>query len=173
MKSRSKAFAAAPSGWRNLASGHQIKRYTGPAGVEHEVRYRFTRSGFELPDHDGVSLVSATPARVVLTVTGVDRPFDATVPAPVVVVAVAVVLFVGPVVLFVIAHQVVERKAVVAGDKVDALLGLARFVGIEVWAGKKAIGQGTRPAPEKRINRSGRRGTSLPVGNRLYEWSYG
>lgn len=70
------AFAAAPSGWRNLASGHQVKRYTDAAGAEHEVRYRFTRSGLELPDHDGVSLVSATPTRVVLTVTGVDRPFE-------------------------------------------------------------------------------------------------
>ncbi|OBB39950.1 biotin carboxylase N-terminal domain-containing protein [Mycobacterium sp. 852002-51961_SCH5331710] len=70
------AFAAAPSGWRNLASGHQVKRYTDAAGTEHEVRYRFTRPGLELPEHDGVSLVSATPTRVVLTVTGVDRPFE-------------------------------------------------------------------------------------------------
>lgn len=70
------AFAAAPSGWRNLASGHQVKRYTDAAGAEHEVRYRFTRSGLALPDHDGVSLISATPTRVVLAVTGVDRPFE-------------------------------------------------------------------------------------------------
>lgn len=70
------AFAAAPSGWRNLASGYQVKRYTDPAGAEHEIRYRFTRSGLELPGHDGVSLVSATPAQVVLTVAGVDRPFE-------------------------------------------------------------------------------------------------
>lgn len=70
------AFAAAPSGWRNLASGYQVKRYTDSAGAEHEVRYRFTRSGLELPGHDGVSLVSATPAQVVLTVAGVDRPFE-------------------------------------------------------------------------------------------------
>ncbi|KUI40992.1 acetyl/propionyl-CoA carboxylase subuit alpha [Mycobacterium sp. GA-1199] len=70
------AFAAAPSGWRNLASGHQIKRYTDDAGTEHDIRYRFTRAGLELPDHDDVSLVSATPMRVVLTVAGVDRPFE-------------------------------------------------------------------------------------------------
>ncbi len=75
-RSDARAFAAAPSGWRNLASGHQIKRYTDSAGVENEVRYRFTRSGLELPDHDGVSLVSATPTQVVLTVSGVDRPFE-------------------------------------------------------------------------------------------------
>ncbi len=34
------------------------------------------RGGLELPDHDAVSLVSATPDQVVLSVDGVDRPFD-------------------------------------------------------------------------------------------------
>ncbi|OBB72898.1 biotin carboxylase N-terminal domain-containing protein [Mycobacterium sp. 852014-52144_SCH5372336] len=75
-RSAATAFAAAPSGWRNLASGHQIKRYADIGGTEHDVRYRFTRSGLELPDHDDVSLLSASPTRVVLTVAGVDRPFD-------------------------------------------------------------------------------------------------
>ena len=69
-------FAAAPSGWRNLASGYQTKRYTDTAGVEHDVRYRFTRTGLDLPDHDGIDVVSATPSHVVLSVDGVDRPFD-------------------------------------------------------------------------------------------------
>ena len=69
-------FAAAPSGWRNLASGHQIKRYVDSAGGEHEVRYRFGRGGLDLPDLTGVGLVSATPSHVVLSVDGVDRPFD-------------------------------------------------------------------------------------------------
>ncbi|MGE2721524.1 acetyl/propionyl/methylcrotonyl-CoA carboxylase subunit alpha [Mycolicibacterium celeriflavum] len=70
------AFAVAPSGWRNLASGYQVKRYADSAGAEHEVRYRFTRSGLELPDHDEVSLVAASPTDVVLTVQDVDRPFE-------------------------------------------------------------------------------------------------
>jgi acetyl/propionyl-CoA carboxylase alpha subunit len=69
-------FAAAPSGWRNLASGYQTKRYSDAAGETHEVQYRFTRTGVELPGHDGVALVSAQPDRVVLSVDGVDRPFD-------------------------------------------------------------------------------------------------
>jgi acetyl/propionyl-CoA carboxylase alpha subunit len=68
-------FAAAPSGWRNVASGFQTKRYSA-AGGEREVRYRFTRTGVELPDHDNVALVSAEPDHVVLSVDGVDRPFD-------------------------------------------------------------------------------------------------
>jgi acetyl/propionyl-CoA carboxylase alpha subunit len=74
-RSSATVFASAPSGWRNLASGYQTKRYRAGAH-EHEVRYRFTRSGVELPDHDGVSLVSAVPDRVVLRVDGVDRPFE-------------------------------------------------------------------------------------------------
>lgn len=75
-RSSATAFAPAPSGWRNLASGHQIKRYADDAGTEHEVRYRFDRSGLQLPGHDGVSLVAASPDVVVLSVDGVDRPFE-------------------------------------------------------------------------------------------------
>jgi acetyl/propionyl-CoA carboxylase alpha subunit len=69
-------FTAAPSGWRNLASGYQTKSYSDSAGDTHQVRYRFTRTGVELPGHDDVALLSAQPDRVVLGVDGVDRPFD-------------------------------------------------------------------------------------------------
>jgi acetyl/propionyl-CoA carboxylase alpha subunit len=69
-------FAAAPSGWRNLASGHQTKQFSDIAGETHSVRYRFTRSGVELPGHDGVTMVAAAPERVVLAVEGVERAFD-------------------------------------------------------------------------------------------------
>ncbi len=71
-----RVFAAAPSGWRNLVSGYQSRAYRDAAGEDVQVRYRFTRTGVELPDDDGVALVSATPDRVVLTVNGVDRAFD-------------------------------------------------------------------------------------------------
>ena len=69
-------FAAAPSGWRNLTSGYQTKKYSDTAGETHEVSYRFTRTGVDLPGHDAVSLVSAQPERVLLAVDGVERPFD-------------------------------------------------------------------------------------------------
>jgi pyruvate carboxylase subunit A/propionyl-CoA carboxylase alpha chain len=69
-------FAAVPSGWRNLASGFQSKRYRDAAGQDHDVSYRFTRDGLELPGHDAVTGVSSAPGAVVLTVDGVDRPFD-------------------------------------------------------------------------------------------------
>jgi acetyl/propionyl-CoA carboxylase alpha subunit len=78
-RSSAKVFGAAPSGWRNLASGYQSRTYRDAAGDDVPVRYRFTRTGVELPDEDGVSLVSATPDRVVLTVNGVDRAFDVAV----------------------------------------------------------------------------------------------
>ena len=69
-------FTAAPSGWRNLASGYQTKSYSDSAGNTREVRYRFTRAGVELPGHENVGLVNAQPGRVVLCVDGVDRAFD-------------------------------------------------------------------------------------------------
>ncbi|MEV0672689.1 biotin carboxylase N-terminal domain-containing protein [Mycobacterium sp. NPDC050441] len=71
-----RVFAAAPSGWRNLPSGYQSRTYRDAAGEDVPVRYRFTRAGVELPDDDGVSLVSATPDRVVLAINGVERAFD-------------------------------------------------------------------------------------------------
>jgi acetyl/propionyl-CoA carboxylase alpha subunit len=76
-RGRATVFTSIPSGWRNLASDYQEKSYHDAAdeGAEHRVRYRFTRAGLELPDDDGVSLVSAAPDRVVLAIDGVERPF--------------------------------------------------------------------------------------------------
>jgi acetyl/propionyl-CoA carboxylase alpha subunit len=72
-------FAAAPSGWRNLGSGYQTKQYSDITGETHEISYRFTRTGLELPGHlenRVVALVSAQPERVVLAVNGVEHPYD-------------------------------------------------------------------------------------------------
>ncbi|OBK03960.1 acetyl/propionyl-CoA carboxylase subuit alpha [Mycolicibacterium conceptionense] len=71
-----RVFGAAPSGWRNLASGYQSRTYRDVAGDEAPVRYRFSRAGVDLPDDDGIALVSATPERVMLSVNGVERAFD-------------------------------------------------------------------------------------------------
>jgi len=54
-----------PSGWRNLASGYQVKTYRDDADSEHTVEYRFTRTGLMLP-HEAAQLVSATQDEVVL-----------------------------------------------------------------------------------------------------------
>lgn len=75
-RSSARVFGAAPSGWRNLASGYQSRTYRDVAGDEAPVRYRFSRTGVDLPDDDGIALVSATPERVVLSVNGVERAFD-------------------------------------------------------------------------------------------------
>jgi len=69
------ALADLPSGWRNMSSGYQTKRFADADG-EYEIRYRYVRGRLELPDFDDVTLVSATPGQVVLTTSGVERPFD-------------------------------------------------------------------------------------------------
>jgi acetyl/propionyl-CoA carboxylase alpha subunit len=53
-----------PSGWRNLASGYQVKTYIDDDGRELRVEYRFARGGLVLADD--VRLVAASPCEVVL-----------------------------------------------------------------------------------------------------------
>jgi len=55
-----------PGGWRNLASGYQVKTYRDHAGLEHRVEYRFTRTGLILADDEQAQLVSASQDEVVL-----------------------------------------------------------------------------------------------------------
>ncbi|RVW01106.1 acetyl/propionyl/methylcrotonyl-CoA carboxylase subunit alpha [Rhodococcus xishaensis] len=64
-----------PSGWRNLPSQPQIKRYSGIHG-DHDIRYLLTRSGMRAEDFEDVSLISSAPDRVVLDLAGVRRQFD-------------------------------------------------------------------------------------------------
>ncbi|MCV7215711.1 biotin/lipoyl-binding protein [Mycobacterium crocinum] len=59
------ALGGIPSGWRNVVSGNQLKRFSN-SRQEHHVAYRFTRDGVVLPDDPGVTLVSAQPDQVVL-----------------------------------------------------------------------------------------------------------
>lgn len=79
-RNTARVFAPAPSGWRNVVSGYQHRRYLDTAGADVDVRYRFARGGLELPDDENVSLVSATPQQVVLSVgrdgCAVERAFD-------------------------------------------------------------------------------------------------
>jgi propionyl-CoA carboxylase alpha chain len=64
-----------PSGWRNLPSAPQRKRYAAGGG-EHEVAYRLGRDGLIAEGHEDVRLMEATPTRVVLDVGGLRRTFD-------------------------------------------------------------------------------------------------
>ncbi|MFF6983751.1 biotin carboxylase N-terminal domain-containing protein [Streptomyces sp. NPDC008343] len=61
-------------GWRNVPSRPQTKHYEA-AGEEIEVHYRHTRAGLEA---DGVRVVHADAALVVLEVDGVRRNFEVT-----------------------------------------------------------------------------------------------
>jgi propionyl-CoA carboxylase alpha chain len=63
-----------PSGWRNLASGYQVKIYLDDGGREIRVEYRFARGSLVLADD--VRLVAASPREVVLADRhGVARSF--------------------------------------------------------------------------------------------------
>jgi propionyl-CoA carboxylase alpha chain len=56
-----------PSGWRNLASGYQVKEYRDGEGNEHRVEYRFARDGLLMADPtEPVHLISSAPDEVVL-----------------------------------------------------------------------------------------------------------
>ncbi len=66
-----------PSGWRNLASGYQVKTYVDDAGEEHRIEYRFRRTGLVLAGDEAVHLVSASADEVVLADDhGVARRFE-------------------------------------------------------------------------------------------------
>ncbi|ADT97961.1 acetyl/propionyl/methylcrotonyl-CoA carboxylase subunit alpha [Mycolicibacterium gilvum] len=75
-RATARVLGAVPGGWRNLPSAFQVKAFRDATGETQEVRYRFTRAGLTLDGHDDVELVSATSHHVVLSVAGVDRPFD-------------------------------------------------------------------------------------------------
>jgi propionyl-CoA carboxylase alpha chain len=77
--------AAFPSGWRNLRSQPQIKRYLDAAADEHpehsedaeyEVRYAFTRAGLSVDGEPDLRLVSSTPTHVVFERGGLRLAFD-------------------------------------------------------------------------------------------------
>jgi propionyl-CoA carboxylase alpha chain len=68
-------LARLPSGWRNVPSAPQRKRYSAD-GTEYEVRYLLGRSGLRADGYEDVELVHASPNRVVLEIAGLRRNFD-------------------------------------------------------------------------------------------------
>ncbi|MFI6847891.1 acetyl/propionyl/methylcrotonyl-CoA carboxylase subunit alpha [Kitasatospora sp. NPDC050467] len=65
-----------PSGWRNLPSQPQVKRYRAAGGAEFEVRYRLTRDGLQADGHPDAALVSSSAEQVTLRTGLVRRTFD-------------------------------------------------------------------------------------------------
>ncbi len=55
-----------PSGWRNVASGHQVKTFRDDEDNDHRIEYRFDRSGLVLAGDRSVQLLSCTADDVVL-----------------------------------------------------------------------------------------------------------
>ena len=68
-------FGSIPSGWRNVASGYQVKAYRSDDDAQHRIEYRFSRTGLALPHYAAVHLVSSTLDQVVLADDGVDHSF--------------------------------------------------------------------------------------------------
>ena len=68
-----------PSGWRNLPSQPQIKRYRDADGTEYEVRYAFTRDGLRIEGRPGLRLVSSSPSAVVFEDEGVRRTYHVSI----------------------------------------------------------------------------------------------
>ncbi|MEE3851159.1 biotin carboxylase N-terminal domain-containing protein [Gordonia sp. LSe1-13] len=63
-----------PSGWRNLASAHRVRRYLDTrTDSEIEVRYRHDRDGVQLPDLPECTVVAVTAGLVTVDVGGVRR----------------------------------------------------------------------------------------------------
>ncbi|WP_225726092.1 MULTISPECIES: biotin carboxylase N-terminal domain-containing protein [unclassified Nocardia] len=63
-----------PSGWRNLPSQSQVKRYESRTSGVHEVGYRFGRGAVAVDGHDGLELVESSPNTVVFAVPGERGP---------------------------------------------------------------------------------------------------
>lgn len=81
----SAVLGAVPSGWRNVASQSQHKRFrpdrSAGAGEadpaeEIDVAYRFTRDGLRVEGRDDIEVRSSAPELVVLGIGGVQRRFD-------------------------------------------------------------------------------------------------
>src|SRR5690606_2637257 len=68
------ALATLPTGWRNIRSQPQRRRFS-VGGDEIEVAHVVDRRGLTVEGRDDVHLVSVAPDRVVLEVGGIARAF--------------------------------------------------------------------------------------------------
>jgi len=73
------ALSGLPAGWRNLAAEHAVKKFRAVAASSDDesseiiVRYRFTRTGVELPDDPNVRVDNVAADAVAITRDGVRR----------------------------------------------------------------------------------------------------
>src|SRR5262249_13868361 len=117
-----------------LAVGVVVASLAAPHLVAHN------KHGYTTGQHDGCEKVFHLPAAKALDHGIVRRAFKAAVPTSVLPTSIAVALAVFFVVLVVIGHEVVKRKAVVARNEIDTLLGFALFPTINAGATQQTIG---------------------------------
>ena len=65
--------------------------------------------------------------------------FDTAIPAPIVIATVTVFLTIGIVMLLVVRDQVIQRKSIVTGNEVHALLCLALLMPIDLVAAEESV----------------------------------
>ncbi|NLE78385.1 MAG: acetyl/propionyl-CoA carboxylase subunit alpha [Rhodococcus sp.] len=121
-----RAGGGLPSGWRNMPSQPQLKRYTSARG-EHEMRYRLGRNGLTADGFENVNLVVHTPDSVVLDVDGLRRTFSIARHDDRVFVDSAL----GPVALTVVPRFVDPTTEVAAGSLLAAMPGSVIRIGAE------------------------------------------
>ena len=117
-----------------------------PHLIAHEQHRRAGRQQFQREKILYLPVAQRLDGRIV------SRPLSATVPTQVVIRTVAIVLAVGLVVFVVVRDQIIESKAVMAGYKIDALLGLAFLMTVNVGTAQQPgghAGHGAVIAPQK------------------------
>jgi propionyl-CoA carboxylase alpha chain len=123
-----------PSGWRNVPSQLQHVRFAG-----HDVGYRIDRSGLVAPGWEDVRLISMSPSRVELEVSGVRRAFAVAAYPGLVCVDSAL----GPVTLIPQARFTDPAAQVAAGSLLAPMPGtvvrVAAAVGDQVSAGQPLL----------------------------------
>src|SRR5208337_2470645 len=124
-----------PTGFIVLAVGVVVPALAAPRFVTHQEHGHAQRQEGHSEKVLNLALAQLFDGGVV------GGAFHTAIPTSVVIGPVAIVLAVGLVVLLVIGHQVVQGEAVVAGDKVNTLLGLSLFVPVNLGTAEETVGQ--------------------------------
>ncbi|WP_455550826.1 biotin/lipoyl-containing protein [Gordonia humi] len=74
-----RVLGSLPSGWRNIASDYQSKRYVTASGEEVDARYRIGRRGVDLPDLADSVVESIAADVVTISTAGVTRRYEVSV----------------------------------------------------------------------------------------------
>src|SRR5208282_5690787 len=124
-----------PTGFIVLAVGVVVSALAAPRFVAHQEHGHAQRK-----EGHGQKVLNLTMPQL-FDGGVVGGAFHSTIPTSVVIGAVTIILAVGLVVPLVIGHQVIQGEAVVAGDEVNALLGLPLFMPVDLGTTDEPVGQ--------------------------------